>query len=212
MPKLLSILVLMLLMCTTPLTFAADLNELEARAQQGDAEAQYELGREYEKLKNYQQASYWIAKAAAQGLMEAQCVLGFYYYRGFGVEQNLDEAEKWYLKAAEQNDEYAQFSLGLINNRRKNPEKAFEWFSLAAEQKLGPAEYMVGSAYYEGQGVEKNLMMAYVFWRIARQNPTTDDFAISGLKISLPLLKMQLSRQELAEAEAILKEKGIPLD
>lgn len=59
MSKLLLTLAFLLLMCITPLAFAAGLNELGARAQTGDAEAQYELGKIYMKkeYKDYAKAN-----------------------------------------------------------------------------------------------------------------------------------------------------------
>lgn len=41
--------------------------------------------------------------------MVAQHNLGNCYYKGDGVEQNYEEAVKWYRNAAKQGDSYAQF-------------------------------------------------------------------------------------------------------
>jgi len=40
--------------------------------------------------------------------------LGCIYQNGDGINQNYSEAAKWYLKAAEQNDETAQCYLGEL--------------------------------------------------------------------------------------------------
>lgn len=40
--------------------------------------------------------------------MSAQNELGDCYYYGLGVEQNYEEAVKWYRKSAEQGNEYAK--------------------------------------------------------------------------------------------------------
>jgi TPR repeat protein len=42
----------------------------------------------------------WHYKAAENGYVEAQFILGFIYINGRGVDKNYDEAYKWTLKAA----------------------------------------------------------------------------------------------------------------
>lgn len=55
--------------------------ELQNKAEQGDAKAQYELGRCYNNAKgvekNLEKAFYWFKKAAEQGLAKAQNNLGY---------------------------------------------------------------------------------------------------------------------------------------
>jgi len=43
----------------------------------------------------------------------AQCNLGLCYQTGRGVEQNQQEAVKWFIRAARQGDKTAQHNLGL---------------------------------------------------------------------------------------------------
>jgi TPR repeat protein len=43
-----------------------------------------------------------IMKAAEQGDADAQCDLGFAYYKGEGIPENKVEEAKWYRLAAEQ--------------------------------------------------------------------------------------------------------------
>lgn len=49
---------------------------------------------------------------AEQGDMKAQQQLGVRYEAGRGVEQNYEEAVKWYRKAVEQEDDEAEYRLG----------------------------------------------------------------------------------------------------
>ena len=69
-------------------------------AEQGVAEAQYNLGLIYsrgkEVLKDDKEAVRWYRLAAEQGFPEAQTNLGLMYGRGQGVEQDYAEAIKWY--------------------------------------------------------------------------------------------------------------------
>jgi len=90
-------------------------SKIEA-AQQGDAEAQYNLGLCYLTgngvSQDYVEAIQWITKAAEQGYASAEFMLGLHYANGDGVRKSAAEAAKWYTKAAEQGDVDAQFSLG----------------------------------------------------------------------------------------------------
>ena len=71
----------------------------EAKAKQGDANAQYNLGGSYYfgagVAKDYVEAVKWIRKAAEQGLALAQYDLGVCYKIGKGVEKDYVEAYAW---------------------------------------------------------------------------------------------------------------------
>ena len=55
----------------------------------------------------------WYQKAAAQGDLLAQFLLGRAYDSGEGVAKDCAEAVKWYQKAAEQGSADAQYNLAL---------------------------------------------------------------------------------------------------
>ena len=80
--------------------------ELRAQAEQGDPEAQFNLGVCFHDGQGVKQdiaeAVKWYRKAAEQGLGSASFYLGFCYAKGEGVKKDDAEAVKWYLKAAEQ--------------------------------------------------------------------------------------------------------------
>lgn len=56
-------------------------------------------------------------KAAEQGNVSAQYILGIMYKESRGVAKDYAEAEKWYGKSAAQGDEYA--TTRLENLRQK---------------------------------------------------------------------------------------------
>jgi TPR repeat protein len=72
-------------------------------AEQGNAQAQFILGRMYYFGKGVQQdyskAVKWYRKAAEQGYAKAQCNLAVMYARGKGVLQSGTAAADWYYKA-----------------------------------------------------------------------------------------------------------------
>ena len=62
--------------------------------------------------KDEKNAFFWGLKAAEQDYPGGQIMVGTYYEKGMGVEQDYAEAAKWFRKAADQGNEYAQYELG----------------------------------------------------------------------------------------------------
>ena len=91
-------------------------DQLRLAAEQGDADAQFNLGVMYADgegvPQDYQEAVKWYRLAAEQGYADAQANLGARYDTGRGVSQDYQEAVKWYRLAAEQGYTFAQFNLG----------------------------------------------------------------------------------------------------
>ena len=81
---------------------------LRKSAEQGVAEAEFELGNCYSLgegvSENNKQALYWFRRAAAQEHSLAQANLGVYYQEGYGVEKDGNTALYWYEKAAKNKD------------------------------------------------------------------------------------------------------------
>ena len=90
-----------------------DIKELINLAENGDANAQYELGVLYfdgEKItQNYTEAVKWFTYSAEQGYAIPHVYLGHCYANGLGVNKSHEEAVKWYSMAAEQGDALAQW-------------------------------------------------------------------------------------------------------
>ena len=73
---------------------------------------------------------------AEQGDEGAQFVVATCYEDGIGVEKNIDEAGKWYIRSAEQGDSSAQYNLGLYyesTGLEENEKEAVKWYIKAAE-------------------------------------------------------------------------------
>ena len=83
-----------------------EVEELRARAEQGDATAQFNLAVMYHKGKgvpqDYAEAAKWYRKAAEQGHADAQYNLGNMYGKGQGVPQDYVQAHMWFNLAAAQ--------------------------------------------------------------------------------------------------------------
>ena len=84
------------------------LGKYRAAAGQGDARAQYLLGRMYHwghgVSTDYPEAAKWYRMAAEQGNGDAELSLGNMYEMGLGVGKSYAEARKWYGRAALHDD------------------------------------------------------------------------------------------------------------
>lgn len=76
--------------------------------------------------------------AAEKGDVEAQLHLGDIYYKGDGVEKDVNVAMEWYRKAAEAGNADAQYNLGTCYyngiGTEKDVETGMEWINKAAAQ------------------------------------------------------------------------------
>lgn len=154
---------------------AASLEQVRAKAEQGEAAAQFNVGLMYRDGKDVPQdlpeAVRWFRKAAEQGLDSAQVNLGVMYYFGQGVAQDYAEAARWYRKAAEQELSGAQFNLGKMYAKGQGVpqdfEEAVQWIRSAANWGLPDARFSLGQMYADGQGVPKDSAEAVRWFRMA---------------------------------------------
>ena len=120
--------------------------EWEPLAEQGNVEAQYNLGLMYYNgqglTQNSAKAVKWYRLAAEQAYADAQLNLGAMYRNGQGVPEDFVRAAKWYRLAAEQGNAIAQDNLGVL--------------------------------YYFGDGVPQNNLIAYMWTNLASQNGAPD--------------------------------------
>ena len=128
--------------------YATALREWRPLAEQGNPEAQFNLGAMYERGQGVTQddteAARWYRKAAEQGNANAQFFLGVRYIEGKGVPQDYARAVGWWRKAAEQGVAEAQYNLGnMYYNGKGVPQdyvQAHMWSNLAASR-FPPSEY-----------------------------------------------------------------------
>ena len=84
---------------------ASDFRQTRQLAEQGVAEAQFNLGGMYEKgqgvRQDYAEAVKWYRQAAEQGYVKAQYNLGARYFTGRGVHQDFHLSKEWFGKACD---------------------------------------------------------------------------------------------------------------
>lgn len=140
-------------------------------AEQGHAEAQYEIGGNFmfranseAKPELYSEALIWYEKAAAQGHLMAKLRLADIHARGTLVPQNLPKAFEYYLAVAESNDETIRHSLQHAEAMCKTGvmyyqgvpggrdfAKAYAWLTKAAANRNSHAEYFLNQYYNNGK-------------------------------------------------------------
>jgi uncharacterized protein len=119
-----------------------------AKAQRGDAEAQFCLGLSYANgegaARDYALAEHWYLKAAGQNHALAHFNLGMMHANGQGVPCDRVKSLEWIQLAADLGDAGAQYKLGTTRHRASlDPRSedasqlridAYKWFRLAADQ------------------------------------------------------------------------------
>lgn len=145
---------------------------LLAKANAGDAGAQYELGKMYNfgdgVRRDYAQALMWYRKAAEQGHPGSEFMLGGLYHFGQGVPKDDATAFAWTMKAAEQGDVDAEFFIATCYGEgwgvAKDNAQELAWLRKGAEQGHFNSQFFLGRAYAAGiDGAPVDYAEAY-FW------------------------------------------------
>jgi uncharacterized protein len=109
----------------------------------GCAETNYEKATRHYKPDDVAAALRQLKPLAEYGDADAQFKLGSLYYQGWGVPQDYREAATWLRKAAEQNNVFAQVTLGIAYSEglktgiveiEKDYPQALMWFIFATAQ------------------------------------------------------------------------------
>ncbi|MFS8115580.1 tetratricopeptide repeat protein [Rhizobium jaguaris] len=177
--------------------YRAALLNWQPRAEQGDATAQYGLGRLYFSglgvQPDFKQAAFWFRKAADQNNPYAERCLGLAYSLGDDeAAPDPEQANIWFQKAivglskaAKDGDVMAQYSLGgmYFQGQGAGPDammanfwfhKAMGSFREAAEQGTTSAQYRLGQMYLNGQGVSRDVDQAIVWLSKAAEQDDLD--------------------------------------
>lgn len=144
--------------------------------------AQFDAAKKAYDAYDFTGATKGFTDLAMEGNSKAQYYLGRIYtldWSGTGFDGNVvrqpsnpEKSVYWFKKAAEQGEMLAQIELGNIylHNRGggTNPDQeAFKWYQMAADQKDPNSQYLIGSFYEQGKGVEKDITQALKWYRIA---------------------------------------------
>ena len=198
--------------------FATALTEFMTVAEQGNSEAQFNLGSLYDKgegvMQDSSQAAEWYRKAAEQGYARAQYKLGSMH--DFTVGE-YSKAIEWYIKAAEQNSVEAQNRLGVFYEQglgvARDYNQAAIWYRKAAEQGYTDALFSLGRMYENGQGVPKNKSLALMLYNLvlASDNAFVYQWSLDNRKMAK--LAAELTPAQRAEVQNLVAnwKVGMPL-
>ena len=111
-----------------------------------------------------------LEKEAENDNKIAQCNMGSIYHIGLlGIEKNETKAIAWFLKSAEQGNAIAQCFLGSIYNEKNKEKEALDWLQLAVAQDQVNAQYVLGTLYAQGKGIEKDEKKAVFLYTAAAE-------------------------------------------
>ncbi len=196
---------------------AQETAEIRKVAEQGDVDAQIQLGDRYAKgigvTEDLEQAFLWFRKAAEQDNALAQFVLGKSYAYGHGVPKDVAQAVVWFRKAADQGNVDAQTELGLIYvdcesiysdcaGVPKDIPQAVIWFRKAADQGDGLAMAFLGALYGNGERMPKDLVAAYQWYDLA----TAHGWESAGERRDE--IAKQMTPEQLSEAQSQTSPNG----
>ncbi|KAF9974852.1 hypothetical protein BGZ73_001667 [Actinomortierella ambigua] len=101
--------------------------------------------------------------------IEAQLALAAMYEMGNGVDKDMTEAFRWYLRASELGSPEAQFKTGEWyasgTGTAKDDQSAAHWMKQAAENSHPVAQRSLASMYQRGLGVDQNYEQAIAWYR-----------------------------------------------
>lgn len=180
---------------------------LKEAGEAGYAPALYQLGKAYYTgngvTKDWKLAGAYFAAGAKLGHPEAQLAAARMYDFGESVAPDPKRALGYYKDAAVKGVPAAQNALATYFYKgevvEQNLETARKLFNSAAMQQQPDAMYNLAVMTRNGEGGAKDLSMAYVWFTLAKQARYPD------AELALAEVAPQLSKAELAKADAILK-------
>ena len=140
---------------------------------------------------------------AEQGDAAAQFNLALMYDSGQGVTQDYKKALKWYRLAAEQGYALAQNNLGVMHHYglgvKTNYKEALRLYRLAAPQVV-QSQYSLGAMFYQGQGVNQDIVIAYMWFYVAAKNRNPRS------KGNVNVLAKEMKPKQITKAEKLAHE------
>lgn len=182
---------------------ALDFNATKTKAEQGEAQAQNDLGSLYARGQGTQQdyaaAAQWYRRAADQGHAAAQNSLAEMYEAGQGVPRSAADAVQWFRRAAGQGHRDAQYNLAvMLAVGRGGPlddAEAVQWYRRAADQGDALAQYNLGERCIIGRGVPLDSVEGFKWLCLAAGQ------GIPDAAKSLDQLKGKMTREQIAEGQ-----------
>ena len=169
--------------------------------------ADWEAGVDAYQAGDYKTALKEFRPLAEQGLADAQFNLALMYEHGEGVVQDYKKALKWYRLAAEQGDATAGHQLGVMHHYgwgvKTNYKEALRFYRLAAPQVV-QSQYSLGAMYYQGQGVNQDIVIAYMWYSIAIFSG--DEVEAGLVRYDINRIKSKMTPEQILKANKLSRE------
>jgi TPR repeat protein len=135
------------------------------------ADADVRAGIDAWAAQNYDEAIRIWRPLADRGDPDAQYNIAQAYFLGRGVPQNMVLAEQWYERAARQGHPEATANYGLLLFQNGRRQEAIPYVTRAADAGDPRAQYVLGTALFNGDVVTRDAPRAYALMsRAAAQN------------------------------------------
>ena len=169
-----------------------ELEKLIQDAEQGDAEAQYELAfcylNGYGVEKDLEKHIYWLRLSAEQGWSHAIYRMCLNYAWGIGVEKDIEEAKYWFLKGeryteevlrekAESGDIECQGIMARLCGILQDDEGELYWIKRSADQGDFLAIYRLSDRYFHRGDFEESKRLMLI---LAKQSKSSNVFYECG--------------------------------
>ena len=155
---------------------------------------------------DYTAALYWFLKAIDRGSVNAMNNVARLYFFGMGVPQSYSNAAIWSRRAAVLGSVAAMYNLALMSEEGLG----VDWSQTAAQKyyvgaaKGGhiPAMLALGERYARGQGVKRDLILAYA-WTASALWSGQPDKNTAQVRHRLACLRVALSDEKLSRARLV---------
>ena len=139
---------------------------------------------------------------AAKGDPDAQFNLGQAYKLGRGVPMDLKQAESWYKKAADKGHVQAADNYGLVLFQDNRRAEAMPYIRASSTRGEPRAQYVLGTAMFNGDIAEKDWVRAYALMtRASAQGLPQASRSLATMDKYIPLADRTKGTQLAAELE-----------
>ena len=159
-------------------------------------------------------AYHMFSLAADAGYSPSEFEVGNCYFEGVGTVRNLENAFLRYENAynVDNSNAEAAFKLGLCCLKglgvKKDPARAFEWFSRSAEAGSREAMLMMGECYYFGIGTAESRSDAVSCYESVAATDIGDDTSVKAFVILAHCLEKAIGTSKDPEAALALYKKA----
>jgi TPR repeat protein len=149
-----------------------------------------------------------LVRRAEDGDLEAQCSLAERYHHGDDVLRNYVEAEKWYLRSAEQGRPRAQCNLGLLYLKSLgNRAEGMRLLELAGKQGDEHACYELAKALSQPSDQGSDPVAAYIWFCLAEAYGAKEYGYGKTCEKEIQKLESELSIEQILSAQLRAREE-----